>query len=253
MIVQLVRKAQSPLTAALLGASTSAFMLIAFSAHAGGMAPLCGAFSGDALLALGRTRWLVFDPLRWAAEWLAMFCAMMLPLLVQPVDHIMRTTLRRRLPRSLAAFILCYALAWLPAAALINVAAAVLRWSVYPAVLAIATLAGALVWSASPPAQAARNRAHRLMPLEIRGIRADRDCCRFGLVTGSRCAVACWPWMLLSQTVYGGAGAGVGAMLAVTAVLVAERAMPPRAPRWQLPRVIGFLVALRPYRDFGRL
>jgi len=250
VIVQLVRKAQSPATACLLGASALAMLLIAASARPGGMAPLCGpGLSAAALLALGRMEWLGFDPARWAGEWLAMFCAMMLPLLVQPVDHIVRTTLPARLPRSLAAFILCYALAWLPAAASISIIAALLRWSISPAVLAAGAMIGALAWSASPLAQAARNRAHRLLPLEIRGIRADRDCCRFGLFTGAHCAMACWPWMLLSQVIH---DSGAAIMLAVTAVLAAERAMPPLAPRWQLPRVIGFIVALRPYRDLGR-
>lgn len=250
MIARLTRQVQAPTTAGPLGASLLAFLLIAASGRPGGLPALCGGnIVPAAALVMGRLQWLTFDPWRWSLDWLIMLCAMMLPLLVQPLDHIVRTTLKTRLVRSTAAFVAGYFAAWIPGAIVLGSVAAVLMVMLVPPVLVPTALVFALIWSASPIAQCARNRSHRFIPLEVRGTKADLGCLRFGLRTGLWCAAACWPWMLLCLVV---PGRGVGVMLPVAAILLAERVMPPCSPRWQLPRLFAFLAALRPYRDLGR-
>ena len=182
-------------------------------------------------------------------RWTAMLCAMMLPLLALPIEHIERTTFRRDLPRSVALFVAAYLVAWIPMAAVLMVAMMILRQVVARDLVFWVVAAGALTWSASPVAQWARNRAHRFLPLSVRGWAAWRDCLRFGFRTGTWCVAACWPWMLLCEAV---AGSHLAALPLIALILVAERAMPPTPPRWQAPRLVSFLLVLRPYRDLGR-
>lgn len=244
MIAQIVRHLRSPPTAWLIGASIAAFATLAIAARAAPAIQFCGdPLAVALLLATGSFTWALFDVAGSLYGWLLMFCAMMLPLVVLPVDHIARTTLRSRLPATIGAFLVGYMVAWLPIGLAVTLLAAAIRivagtaWG--PAIAAIA----AMVWSASPLAQMARNRAHRQPPLAIGKGEAERDCAIFGWRTGSWCALACWPWMVVGMP----AGDSVLPMLAITGVLLAERAMPPGAPRWQLPRFAAFALALRPY------
>ena len=182
-------------------------------------------------------------------RWIAMLCAMMLPLLILPIEHIQRTTFRRDLPRSVGLFVAAYLTAWLPMAAALIVAMMLLRQLIAPEWVFWVVAAGALAWSASPIAQMARNRAHRLPPLSVQGWAAWRDCWRFGFRTGTWCVAACWPWMLLCEAI---PGSHPVALPLIALILLAERAMPPGPPRWQAPRLVSFLALLRPYKDLGR-
>lgn len=216
------------------------------SAEGGGWIGVCGqTLSLEAL-------WLnlqLMDLPGLALRWIAMLSAMMLPLLILPIEHIERTTFRRDLPRSVALFVGAYLAAWLPMAAALMLLMMPLRQMASPQLLFWTAAALALAWSASPMAQTARNRSHRFPPLSVSGWAAWRDCLRFGFRTGTWCVAACWPWMLLCEAV---PGSHLLALPLIALILLAERAMPPAPPRWRAPRLVSFLAALRPYKDLGR-
>lgn len=211
-----------------------------------GAGPLCGQGLSLALFWLNLQ---LLDLPAWSLQWTAMLCAMMLPLLIQPLEHIERTTFRRHLPRAVALFVGAYLAAWTGAGVFVMFAALLTGQLLAPAAAVWGVLAGALLWSASPAAQRARNRAHRLPPLAVHGWAAWRDCLRFGGQAGTWCVLACWPWMLLCELV---PGSRLLVVPALGLVLLAERAMPPTRPRWQLPRIVAFLIAVRPYRPLAQ-
>jgi hypothetical protein len=53
------------------------------------------------------------------------------------------------------------------------------------------------IWLLSPWKRVAANLCHRTVPLSDAGWTADRDCCLYGLIAGSACALNCWPLMLV--------------------------------------------------------
>jgi predicted metal-binding membrane protein len=167
---------------------------------------------------------------------------MMPPLVAQPVSHVWQSSFRARRARAAALFGLSYAAMWV-AAGLALVPAAIVLMAVLPGAPALlAALLMVLLWSASPPAQAARNRCHRVRRIGAFGRAADLDCLAQGVVTGRDCIAACWPWMILPMT------AGimhVAAMLAVTLVLFAERLSPAGPVRWRIPPAWEAVAALR--------
>lgn len=247
MIVQVAAGLPRWSRAGPLAASVAALALASALADGSGLVPLCGpGVSLDIFLLNAQ----LLDLPSWSLQWTAMLCAMMLPLLVLPIEHIERTTFRRGLPRSVALFVAAYLAAWLLPGMGVMLLVLLLRQLAPGAALWIA-LGAAVMWSASPLAQRARNRSHRLRPLAVHGWAAWRDCLRFGGSTGAWCVVACWPWMVVCEML---PGARAVAVAALGLLLLAERAMPPARPRWQLPRFVAFLLALRPrYRDLGRV
>jgi predicted metal-binding membrane protein len=177
--------------------------------------------------------------------WLLMLLAMMPVLLSQQVVHVWHCSFSARRRRALGLFALGYAAVWI-AAGLVLIPGAVVLRIVAPDAGPVVALVLALAWSASPAAQAARNRCHRVYRLAPFGWAADRDCFAHGLRTATACTTACWPWMLVPMTV---GQLHVGAMLAVTLVLLAERLAPPRPARWQRPPLFEVLARLRPARE----
>jgi predicted metal-binding membrane protein len=205
---------------------------------------LCGApvarFAvADLPLALGpewSVTWLV-------AGWLVMVVAMMAPLLGQPLGHVWRSSLPGRRPWALLLFAIGYLLAWSAAGVVLVPAAAMLKLSLPEGAAAAVGQSIALLWSASPGCQRARNRCHRTYSLAACGRRADRDCLVYGTRWGLPCAAACWPWMLATMCVD---QAHAAAMVIVAIVLFLERMAPPSVPVWQLPPAVQALRALLP-------
>jgi predicted metal-binding membrane protein len=177
------------------------------------------------------------------AGWLVMVVAMMAPLLGQPLGHVWRSSLRGRRPWALLLFAIGYLLTWSAAGVVLVPAGAMLKLSLPDGVAAAVGYSIALLWSASPGCQRARNRCHRTYSLAACGRRADRDCLVYGTRWGLLCAAACWPWMLATMCVD---QAHAAAMVIVAIVLFLERMAAPSVPVWQLPPAVQVLRALLP-------
>jgi len=176
-----------------------------------------------------------------ALAWLIMLLAMMTPLIALPLAHVRASSLAARRGRAAAGFLLGYFGVWMLAGVPLLAAAFMLRLlagSVPAACLA--ALAVALVWSASPLQKAAQNRAHRLRRIGLFGLAADRDCVVFGAALGGWCLASCWAWMLVPFFV---PAAHPPAMVAVAAIVLAERLRGPGPLRWYAPVVLSALCA----------
>lgn len=205
-----------------------------------GLVGLCGQLSLVQLGDPAARALLLPAPGVLARDWTVMVLAMMPPLLSVPLAHLWQTTAHAGRWAAVALFALAYLAVWC-VAGLVLVPLALL---VVSGPAALPFLSGAaLVWSASPPAQAARNRCHRMRWLPAGRARAARAALRHGLTHGGACLAACWPWMLVPLAVQGGHGA---AMVLVAAYLLAERAMPAAPAQWRVPPGIVALYGLAP-------
>ena len=158
------------------------------------------------------------------------------------LDETVRRLFRGSLPRMRSvtgiAFCLGYMLPWAAAGFFLL---PVLGWFHAPAaVLLVAlTIAG---WHCSPGRQQCFNACHKVPYLRAFGRAALRDAMASGLATGVNCAAACGPLMLLPFL------AGryqVPAMAAAAVVMIVERKMLPRRPRWQMPFIRSVARELR--------
>jgi predicted metal-binding membrane protein len=93
-------------------------------------------------------------------------------------------------------------------------------------------------WQLSAAKVRAVNRCHGTVPLRPWAPAAARDAIRFGLLHGTRCVRACLPVMVLPLA----GGHGLGAMAAVFAILLAERARP--KPQYRLSAIVLVLLGL---------
>ena len=137
--------------------------------------------------------------------WTAMTLAMMPLLVVGPVAHVRRSSLPRRKLRATLLFGIGYGLCWTVAGASLAPIALMLALVLGPSVASVLTLVVALVWSASPMAQIARNACHRTLRIGALGSAADKD----RLAKGSRperhasryagpgCCYRCWLAILI--------------------------------------------------------
>ncbi|MER9951866.1 DUF2182 domain-containing protein [Mesorhizobium sp. M0047] len=173
--------------------------------------------------------------------WSVMLVAMMPPLVAAPIMHVQQSSLVRRRARAVTGFVAGYSIVWLAMGVPLGLAAlqtqAAFGRLAFPLAVAMA-----LLWSASPAHRRLLNRAHRIPPISLFGMRADGDCLALGLDHGLLCAATCWAWMLVPLL------AGdwhFGAMLATGMVLLAERLSLPRAARWRMPVAMAFAVHLR--------
>ena len=168
----------------------------------------------DASLATGR---LLDEALLWAA----MVTAMMLPLQVPPLRHVLLRSFRRRRARAVAAFLIGYGAVWGAAGLVMIPLLAALSTSglrAMPLVGASALLAAA-TWQVLPVRAWAMRRCHRTATVRAYGWSADRDCMAYGCEQGLVCLASCLPLMLAAMIAF----PGVLSSLAVAAWLYLER------------------------------
>jgi predicted metal-binding membrane protein len=181
-------------------------------------------------------------PGRWAVEWALMIVAMMFPLLVPMVRHVAARSFAVRRERSVGLFVAGYSVVWLAAGAVSIVVLVLARAGFQTIHLAPwAGLVGcglAALWQISAAKIRAVNRCHGTIPLRPWPPYADRDAVGFGLLHGTRCVRTCLPVMVLPMV----AGYSLGAMAAISAILLAERAR--AKPQYRLSAIILLLLGL---------
>ena len=145
-----------------------------------------------------------------------MVLAMMVPLQRFSIRVTATRSLWRRRDRAIGGFLIGYLSPWLlvgGCVAALEVALGRLPW------LGGVGFGIAAVWQLTPVKARALRACHRSVPLAPRGWRADRDCFRFGWLTGGQCVLSCWALMLACVL----AGHSLTAMVCVSIVGVAER------------------------------
>lgn len=160
--------------------------------------------------------------------WLLMLAAMMTPLLIAPLRHLVARSLPRRRPRALALFLLGHVAVWVPAGVVLLVAAELLGRS---AAAAATVLGAALLWQVTPLKQRSLNRHHAQPPLAAYGHRADAAAFRFGAVHAFWCVGSCWALMLVPLVI---GHDQLLVMVAVTAWLWAEQFDKPAVAAWRV-------------------
>ena len=231
-------------------AAAAAFLAVAALPPDSGMVAVCGSIGLVGLPRFFELGMQVLSPGRLALDWGLMAAAMMLPLVALPVDHVRRSVLASLRPVALAAFLASYLACWL-AAGLVLVPLGMALSALLPAPVALAAwLLWALVWSATPVVQAARNRGHQARRIAALGRRVPRDCAAYGARVGFNCLQVCWPGMVVPLL----AGAAhLPAMVAVCAYLFADRIAPPAKVAWRLPPALETILGSSATRQPGPL
>ena len=150
------------------------------------------------------------------ARWLPMVAATMFPLLTRQVQFVAARSCWPRRNRAIALFLAGYTGVWLLYGLSVELLLALLGQSVW-----ITTTCAllAVAWQFAPAKQFGIVQCHRTMPLAPSGLRADRDCLRFGWTIGGYCWLSCWALMLLGA----GAEHALWATAAITGVVWMER------------------------------
>jgi predicted metal-binding membrane protein len=160
----------------------------------------------------------------WTADvfwWLVMIMAMMFPMVLTPVRNTAARSLWRRRHRAIGGFLLGYLGPWMVfgiAAAAIMSGLRTQTW-LQPAAAAGLGFGLAVLWQTTSMKRRALLACHRTLPIAPNGWRADRDCLRYGWMTGISCLVSCWALMLACVL----AGHSIPAMLCATAIGWTER------------------------------
>ena len=184
-----------------------------------------GAAPGPLALAVGSLPSLMVG-------WALMVVAMMTPLMVAPVRHVLERSFKRRRARSAMLFVAGHGAAWMAAGAVLLAAMLALRHLAAEPWLSVAVAgAVAFAWQCSPARQRCMNRSRHHPELAAFGSAADRDALRFGVTHGAWCVGSCWALMLFPLVLPQG---HLAAMVVVTLVLISERLEEPRPPRWSL-------------------
>ena len=164
------------------------------------------------------------------AAWTAMLLAMLPPMVAVPIMRLWDNALRRNRRLLVTVFVVGYGAIWLVAGLLALVLSGLVAQTASPAVIGAALTA---LWHCSPARQRVLNACHRRPLIRVFGREAVADALRHGLRSGSLCVAACLPLMLLSAR----AGAAHLAAMALAGLwLAVERQLPPRPPRWLVPR-----------------
>jgi predicted metal-binding membrane protein len=167
------------------------------------------------------------------AAGLAMLLAMLPPMVALPLMRLWDNALRRNRRALVAAFLLGYGGVWLLAGMAAMAVTGLLGQTAAPALIALAL---PMLWHLSPGRQRVLNACHRRPPIRAFGPAAVADALRHGLRSGALCAAACLPLMLVSARL---GEAHLAAMALACLWLAIERQLPPRPPRWVLPRRPG--------------
>jgi predicted metal-binding membrane protein len=239
------RGLHSPISRWSIAPALAAWLLLLALAGRDGALTIClspRATLLDSALADLEARLAAVDPARWAGEWTLMIVAMMFPLLVPMIGHVAARSYATRRERSVALFVVGYALTWAFAGAVASIVLIAARSGLV--VLNAAPLAGligctlAAIWQISAAKARAVNRCHGTVPLRPAGLAADRDAIRFGLLHGGRCVRACFPTMVLPLL----GSHGLAAMAVIFTILLAERARP--MPQYGLSAVALLLLGV---------
>lgn len=164
-------------------------------------------------------------------DWALMLIVMMPPLLAMPLLHVWRSSMPRRRPLAIAAFVAAYGAVWLATTPLLSVLTLSI-WLIAGDGGAIAVFIVATTWRASPYHQAALNRCHRTQRIGLIGWRAIKDAVAFGGKHAQACVASCWVWMILPPLT---GTWHLVAMVPIGLVLLADRLSSPTQPRWRWP------------------
>lgn len=131
-------------------------------------------------------------------HWELMVLAMMLPIIIPSVKGVALRSLWRRRHRGVAGFLIGYMLPWTLIGILVCSILALasgldLKWQ---AAVTAAVFVLAAVWQFSKYKKRAMTLCHRTMPLAPRGLKADRDCIKYGWRIGFSCCVNCLVLMI---------------------------------------------------------
>lgn len=239
MLRALGRAAASPPHCWLLAVATAGCIASAMLPPQASLSALCGSLGRVPLADWPMLMGPVWSPIGLSLAWLVMLTAMMPPLLAEPVRHVWHASMPVRRAWAVLLCALGYVLLWMLAGVILVPTALRMSASVPDGTAAAVSLGLALLWSASPSAQQARNRCHRTLRVGAHGRRADLECLIYGMNVGSACVWLCWPWMLvpmMSETGH------VAAMVGVGLWLLLDRLFPPRRPGWRLPPALGELI-----------
>jgi len=176
-----------------------------------------------------------------AAGWALMLLAMMSPTLMAPIGHVLERSFRRRRARSVALFILGYAVIWMMAGSVL-ITSKLLMSLLAPQSYLPSAVVGlmAIVWQCSPAKQRCLHRGHNHRELAAFGLAADLDAFRFGITHAIWCVGSCWMLMLFPMLLSDGHFA---AMAPATFIMISERLEPPRPLAWRL-RLRGKLMRI---------
>ena len=176
-----------------------------------------------------------------AAGWALMLVAMMSPILIAPISHIIERSFKRRRARSVALFVIGYAAIWMAAGGVLIAAMLMLNLLAPQSYLpAVAVGIIAFIWQCSPLKQRCLNRHHNHRELAAFGTAADLDALRFGITHGAWCVGSCWALMLFPMLLSQGHFA---AMAVVAFLMMSERLEHPRPLSWRV-RFPGKLMRL---------
>jgi predicted metal-binding membrane protein len=178
-------------------------------------------------------------------DWTLMSFAMMMPVTLPAVRHVAYNSIASRRSRAMAIYTTSYLLVWL----VVGVAAAGVmlmattagvsdRW------LAILVLATAAAWQLTRTKRRAVLACRQTVPLPPQGWRADVACIRFAALQGRRCAISCWPLMLLMAIVSHSIALTVGIAVVIAAeerLAIRERLIMPFAGVFAAAAVLTIL------------
>jgi len=132
--------------------------------------------------------------------WALMVVAMAPPLAMPLIRHVSVRSFAQRRCRAVMEFTVGGIAPWLVAGvAAVPVLISVPMSGLGQSATASLAFAVAAAWQLTPAKCLALRRCHRTMPLAPRGIQADRDCLRYGVVYGGYCVASCWAMMLAAM------------------------------------------------------
>ncbi|MEM1052192.1 MAG: DUF2182 domain-containing protein [Pseudomonadota bacterium] len=169
-------------------------------------------------------------------NWCVMVIAMMTPLVAHNLSYV-RSAVDARIRGSVAlAFLLGYWAVWCVTGLFLMPLTALILALADANIAFLIMILGGLIYSASPIAQLGRNLCHQSQRLEAFGAPAQWSSARYGLVTGMRCTLVCWPWMIVPMLALSG---HMAAMIIVTVFLFFDRLSLPTKPAWRIPPALG--------------
>jgi predicted metal-binding membrane protein len=174
---------------------------------------------------------MLVSPAQLASGSALMIAAMMLPLIIAPLQHVRDRSFARQRGRATILFAAGYFVVWMIAAVILQLIAVAVRWAAPVPLLCFGlAVATAILWQVSPAKQWCLNRCHRRPHLAAFGAAADRDAFDFGLTNGASCAGSCWALMLLTLLIDEGQILG---MITITLFAFTERLESPARLKWR--------------------